>query len=178
MAEVVDWRNKACGICYLSQDFRVLQCGHPVCFECAFTIYEMNRQTMPCPWDRTVDERMPHTLPTPDKFNGEIFFNVAEDIAEPMFEQLVEQLDGNILEEPVENDVGRDIEWLLRNLVRHRKRTIKHLREVADLLSKHEHNCSIFKIAGSAAGVSEFCYYLHYHLSRVLPSQLCLVSVL
>ena len=159
MAGAVDWTNRICGICDLSQDFRVLHCGHPICVDCATSIYLMNR-TILCPWDRKEDKRMPHTLPTPEQFNGEIFFTVAADIAEPMLEQPAEQRNGSHFNAPVENGVGKDIEWLLQDLVHHRKRTVKHLRDAADILSKHEYNCSISKIAGSTAGVSEFCHYL------------------
>ena len=125
MTDVVDWRNKVCGICYSSQDFRVLQCGHPLCFSCALYIYEINRQTMPCPWDRTKNRRMPHTLPTPKQLNGEILSTFAEDIADHIFEQPPEQ-----------NDASRV------------------LRGVAGIMRSYESNFSIVEVTGTTVGVS------------------------
>ena len=90
----------------------------------------MNGDKIPCPMCRRVDERMPRTLPKPDQFQGQLFISAPEDKNRP------------------------DLTQLYVKLVKFRKQTINHLRNIASTLDNHEYNGAIAKIAGSSAGVS------------------------
>ena len=125
-----DIEENVCSLCCHSTDFRVLKCGHAFCFQCLTTIYNDNNEKIRCPMERSVDFREPHALPTLKQFQGKVFnINVEEKVA-PNFEKLY---------------VG---------LAKHRKITIKHLRDVAALLDSHEFKCAISKVAGTVVGVS------------------------
>ena len=125
-----DDEENVCSICYLSTNFRVLKCGHSFCFKCLTTFYRHHKGKIICPMDRDVDLREPSALPTPEKFRGKIFNINVEEKVPPNFERL------------------------FAGLVKHRKITIKQLRDIAELLNSHEFKCAISKVAGAVTGVS------------------------
>ena len=80
--------------------------------------------------DRKEIKTQPNNLPTPQEFRGKLF---AQTITE-------------------DQDMG-DINHLLDDMVRRRRKTIAQLREVAKELESHEFNCASAKVGGSVAGV-------------------------
>merc|ERR1719361_383084 len=79
--------------------------------------------------DRREIKTQPNNLPTPQEFRGKLF---AQTITE-------------------DQDMG-DINHLLDDMVRRRRKTIAQLREVAKELESHEFNCASAKVGGSVAG--------------------------
>ena len=118
-----------CTICWESDDFRALECGHCFCLKCLHTLYELHRK-IECPMDRKEINASPSNLPTPQEFRGTLFVQTITD----------------------EDSVG-DINGLLDDMVKRRKITIKQLRAVANELESHEFNCASAKVGGSVAGV-------------------------
>ena len=128
MATGRDLIDRACAICFASKDFRVLPCGHPICFGCLENLHTGGNGIVTCPWDREEDAIEPSALPTPKEFTGKIFYDSTD------------QID--------------DFVRLLKSLLKQRKVTIQHLRTVAEILASYERKCAVSKITGSAAGVS------------------------
>ena len=124
-----DSKMLLCSICYLSYKCRVLKCGHALCLDCVENIHTTNNRKIPCPWDGIEDKRDPYALPTPEQFYG------------------------RIINTNTEEDIAPEFQRLLAELVKHRTMTIKHLRNVAEILDGHEFNCAISKVAGTVAGV-------------------------
>ena len=118
-----------CTICWECNDFRALECGHCFCLKCLHTLYELHGK-IECPMDRKEIQTQPNNLPTPQEFRGKLF---AQTITE-------------------DQDMG-DINHLLDDMVRRRRKTIAQLREVAKELESHEFNCASAKVGGSVAGV-------------------------
>ena len=118
-----------CTICWESDDFRALECGHCFCLKCLHTLYELHGK-IECPMDRKEINASPSTLPTPQEFRGTLFVQTITD----------------------EDAVG-DINGLLDDMVKRRKITIKQLRAVAKELESHEFKCASAKVGGSVAGV-------------------------
>ena len=130
----------SCAICWESNDFRVLKCGHCFCIECLRTLSELrclecdeNHNTIKCPMDRREDSTPVRSLPTPDNFEGKLI---------PL-----------TISNKEANNGKHNMNDLIDDNVRLRKRTISHLRNVAKELEKHELKCASAKIGGSAAGV-------------------------
>ena len=130
----------SCAICWESNDFRVLKCGHCFCIECLRTLRELrclecdeNHKTIKCPMDRREDSTPVRSLPTPENFEGKLI---------PL---TISNKDAN--------NGKHDINDLIDDNVKLRKRTIFHLRNVAKELEKHEFKCASAKIGGSAGGV-------------------------
>ena len=130
--ETGDLGIKICGICLDSDDFRVLQCGHPICVSCLEAIQKRNQGTIRCPFDASEDERKLCELPRPNKFKGKIFYHTSKDIP--------------------------DFQMLFERLAEKRKVTIQHLRDITEILKSHEFNCAISKITGSVVGVSSILF--------------------
>ena len=118
-----------CTICWESDDFRALECGHCFCLKCLHTLYELHGK-IECPMDRKEINVSPSNLPTPQEFRGTLFIQTITD----------------------EDSVG-DINGLLDDMVKRRKVTIKQLRAVAKELESHEFKCAGAKVGGSVAGV-------------------------
>ena len=118
-----------CTICWESDDFRALECGHCFCLKCLHTLYELHGK-IECPMDRKEINVSPSKLPTPQEFRGTLFVQTITD----------------------EDSVG-DINGLLDDMVKRRKITIKQLRAVAKELESHEFKCASAKVGGSVAGV-------------------------
>ena len=129
MAEEVDLDNKFCSICHLSNDWRVLQCGHPYCSECCVILHGLNDDTILCPWDLKEDSTEPSRLPEPQNFKG------------------------TILDTDVEGDVYIDFQRLLQEVIENREKTIKQTRHVASILENPEIKSSISKLTGTVAEV-------------------------
>lgn len=130
----------SCAICWESNDFRVLKCGHCFCIECLRTLKELRclecdeyHDNIRCPMDRQEDDTSLECLPTPDNFEGRLI---------PL-----------TISARRANDSKYDINHLVEDNVALRKRTINHLRTVARELEMHEFNCASAKIGGSIAGV-------------------------
>ena len=132
MATGRDLIDRACAICCASKDFRVLPCGHPICFGCLKNLHTDGNGIVTCPWDREEDAIDPRALPTPKKFTGKIYFDSTD------------QID--------------DFVRLLKSLLKQREYTIQHLRNVAEILAIYERKCAVSKITGSTAGVSSNLY--------------------
>jgi len=128
MATGRDLIDRACAICFASKDFRVLPCGHPICFGCLENLHTGGNGIVTCPWDREEDAIEPSALPTPKEFTGKIFYDSTD------------QID--------------DFVRLLKSLLKQRKVTIQHLRTVAEILASYERKCAVSKITGSAAGLT------------------------
>ena len=143
MAVASQWEDESCSICFDSNQFRVLQCGHAFCLDCLQTLYNNYSGKVPCPLDRREDTRAPHTLPTPQQFQGQLFVPTMDDERYTNLNQLIDAQ------------------------VQHRLQTIAQLRNLASTLGSHEFNCAIAKISGSAAGVS---FVLDLLLALVLVS--------
>ena len=131
MAEAGDLEDDSCSICFESNQFRVLQCGHAFCLECLKVMYRNYGGKVCCPMDRMEDGREPSSLPTPRQFEGHLFNFPAEDRRYTNIDQLIDAQ------------------------IKHRMQTIQQLRNVATTLESQEFDCAIAKITGSAAGVSE-----------------------
>lgn len=153
MDEVPDLEGSSCSICFDSNQFRVLQCGHAFCLECLQVIHQNNGGKIPCPMDRKEDAREPHTLPTPIQFQGQLFVSAVDDERYTSLNQLIDAQ------------------------VRRRLQTINQLRRLASNLDCHEFNCAIAKITGSVAGVRFIffdicsCCYQHEIKGIVLKSR-------
>ena len=141
MATERDLRDRACAICFASKDFRVLQCGHLICFGCLENLHTDGNGIVNCPWDREEDAIEPRELPTPIEYKGKLFYDSAD------------QID--------------DFVKLLRSLLKQREATIQHLRTVAEFLATLESKCAVSKITGSAVGVSSIlldqCIFILYN---------------
>ena len=135
MATRADLTNELCSICFDSQDFRVLGCGHAFCIECIMQIHFLNDETIPCPYDQIKETNRPSVLPTPVNFTGRIF---------------------NI---HVKKDEQKDFNKFLDDLVQQRKQTIKDLNELASFLKSSGIFFSVPKAAGGFAGVSSISYF-------------------
>ena len=125
-----DAKETLCNICYCSTNLRVLKCRHAFCVSCLETIHAINNGRISCPVDGTEDIRKLHVLPT------------------------VDQSDGKVLNTWVVENMAPNFEKLIADLVGCRKITIKHLRDVAELLNSREFKCAISKLSGTAAVVS------------------------
>ena len=87
--------TRTCGICLDSDDFRVLTCGHAICFKCLESIYASNYETILCPYDRSKDTRKPHALPTLEQFRGKVYNCISDDTREgPRFGKTKRELGG------------------------------------------------------------------------------------
>ena len=140
MSDYFDLEHASCCICFDSNQFRVLQCGHAFCLECLQAMHDHHGGKIPCPLDRKEDGREPRTLPTPTEFDGQLFFHGIDDERHISLNQLIDAQ------------------------VQHRLQTIRQLRKLAENLDTNEFNCAIAKITGSVAGVSVmFCYYYVIH---------------
>ena len=69
----------SCAICWDSDDFRVLKCGHCFCVECLRTLRSLrcfecdeNHDTIKCPMDRSEDPTPVDSMPTPSNFSGKL----------------------------------------------------------------------------------------------------------
>ena len=129
-----------CAICWDSDDFRVLQCGHCFCIECLKTLRSLRclecdelHDTIKCPMDRSEDPTPVNDLPSPSNFKGKLI---------PL-----------TIPEVKPNKDMHDINEIIKDLIRLRKLTISHLRNVVTKLDTHEFNCASAKIGGSAAGI-------------------------
>ena len=131
----------SCAICWDSDDFRVLKCGHCFCVECLSTLRSLrcfecdeNHDTIKCPMDRSEDPTPVDSLPTPANFTGKLI----------------------PLTIPERNSIKdmQDITEIINDLIRLRKLTISHLRNVVTKLDTHEFNCAAAKIGGSSAGMT------------------------
>ena len=129
----------SCAICWDSDDFRVLKCGHCFCVECLRTLRSLrcfecdeNHDTIKCPMDRSEDPTPVDSMPTPSNFTGKLI---------PL----------TIPERSSIKDM-QDINEVIKDLIRLRKQTILHLRNVVRKLDTHEFNCAAAKIGGSSVG--------------------------
>jgi len=120
--------TRICGVCFDSDDFRVLACRHAICFQCLRRIYETNKRKIICPFDRIKDLREPSAVPKPRHFYGEIIYHISDD--------------------------PHDFNVLIDKLIQQRKITVLHLRGVASNLSKKEVKLAISKVTGSATGIA------------------------
>ena len=141
MEEPPDLNDGYCSMCFYSNQFRVLQCGHPFCLDCLQTMHAYHGGKIRCPRDRQEDAREPRTLPTPHQFQGHVVIPVVDD------------------------ERHMDFNYLLDAQIRHRQDTIRKLRTLASRLDCHEFNCAIAKVTGSVVGVScmtisdrKFCF--------------------
>ena len=130
MAEEVEWKNKFCSICHLSNAWKVLQCGHPYCLDCCVILYEINDNKISCPWDMKEDSTKPSCLPEPQSFKG------------------------TILDTDLEGDEYIDCKRLLQEVIERREKTIKQTRRVTGILENPEVKSSISKLTGSVTEVS------------------------
>ena len=123
-----NYANELCGICFESQDFRTLQCGHCCCIECLTELRDSRGSPIHCPWCWAPDHTEITNLPRPHQFNGRVF---------PSFY----------------DDGCRNFPDLLSEQIRIRKRTIDQLRFVASTLHSVELMCADVKVGGSAVGL-------------------------
>jgi len=120
--------TRRCEECNEFIEFRVLSCGHAVCFECVKRVHEKSKRNIICLFDRLVNLRKPHDLPKPNEFNGKIFYCTPEEAIE--------------------------LNLLVDRMVGQRKITIKHLRGAASTLKSIGNKFAISKITGSATGIT------------------------
>ena len=125
-----DAKESLCNICYCSINLRVLKCGHAFCFSCLQAIHAISNGKISCSFDGNEDKRRLQALPTPDQSNRKVLNTWVVETVVPNFERLI------------------------ADLVEYRKATIKHLRDVAELLNSRELKCAISKVSGTAATVS------------------------
>lgn len=130
MASGNDLEDQSCSICFDSNEFRVLQCGHAFCLKCLNTLYFNHGGKVCCPMDRKEDDREPISLPTPIQFQGRLYRTT------------------------IKNGKYENIKKLIDDQVKQRMHTVQVLRNLAASLGSKEHDCAIAKITGSAAGVS------------------------
>ena len=130
MADDEDWVNKFCDVCFISNEIRVLQCGHKCCLPCCLVLQDKEKGVVQCPWDGEEDDTEPHSMPTPQTFTK------------------------GIIDTYVKGSEKRTFEEMIHMLVECRKKTIQHMKDIAKNLDSHEFNSSISKVAGSVAGVS------------------------
>ena len=124
-----DAKEGLCNICYCSIKLKVLKCGHAFCFSCLETIHAISNGKISCSFDGIEDKRRLQALPTPDQSNRKVLNTWVVETVVPNFERLI------------------------ADLVEYRKATIKHLRDVAELLNSRELKCAISKVSGTAATV-------------------------
>lgn len=130
MGELEELEGQSCPLCYDSNDFRVLLCGHAFCLGCLEYLYKSNGGKLCCPMDRKEYNRKPINLPTPRQFQGQLFATGIDD------------------------ERHKDIHSLIDSQVMKRMHTIQHLRGLAEKLNKMEFKCAVAKISGGVSGVS------------------------
>ncbi len=128
----VQEENEVCPICWESNDFRTLPCGHTFCIECLEVLHEHHGGQVPCPIDRKIDQTEPKRLPTPNRFRGKLFPST---IFDETFVNIYQLLDAQI---------------------RQRRITVNGLRLVGNTLKDHEMKCAGAKVGGSVTGVCLF----------------------
>ena len=125
----LDNSDKTCAVCGDSQDFRALKCGHCFCINCLTMLRNLNGTTIHCPLDRLTDDTEPELLPLPENFNGRVFIP------------------------PFDEHCSNDFVDLLCEQLASGKRTMEHLRFIANALSSIELKCADARIGGSATGI-------------------------
>ena len=123
--------NQRCAICVDSQEFRVLQCRHCFCINCLMVLRGFGEEEITCPACRKPDSILPEDLPLSQNFIGR----------RPIYPDFHDE------------EIGNEFTALLSRQLTVRRRTIDHLRFVADELSSMELKCAGAKIGGSATGI-------------------------
>ena len=93
MDEVEDWEYISCSLCYASNDFRVLGCGHAFCMGCLQILRKRHGRRIPCPRDRLIDRREISQLSEPHECQGEV---IISSIDEERYKNLNQLIDAQI----------------------------------------------------------------------------------
>eukprot|EP00794_Sanderia_malayensis_P004845 gene4845-5479_t len=126
-------QHDLCSLCYESNDFRTLSCGHSFCIDCLVSYQQIKDGQLLCPVGRRLEEIALENLPIPAYFTGKLFpstiFDEDEQRRPTSFDNLID------------------------DQIRLRRATINDLRQVAEAMRTRERQCAGAKIGGSVGGI-------------------------